>query len=94
MDIREFGRKLRGPMLAALFVLPTGALHAQGLDISNLAVDAPKDPVAEAKREEIDRAYQASTKKIPAAQQPSDPWGSVRTAPASLAPQKKAAGTK
>ncbi|MGI8526476.1 MAG: hypothetical protein ACR2K5_09925, partial [Pseudolabrys sp.] len=59
--------------------------------------DKPVDPEAEAKREEIDRAYQASRKKIPAAQQSSDPWGTIRggaPAAAAPAPKKKSAGAK
>ncbi len=83
-------------MLAALLTLPGRAAHAQdGSSFFNFLADRPADPEAEAKRAEIDRAYQASKKKIPEAQkQPSDPWGSVRTAEPAKPAQKKSANVK
>jgi hypothetical protein len=45
-------------------------------------------PEEEEKQKQLDDAYRATTKKIPD-QATSDPWGSVRSAPAAPAPKKK-----
>ncbi|MGE3149345.1 MAG: hypothetical protein AB7K04_09780 [Pseudorhodoplanes sp.] len=61
--------------MAILLVL-CGASFAQGI---NLMGDVPKDPVKEEKQREIERAYNATTQKIPV-QKPAtnDPWSNVR----------------
>jgi hypothetical protein len=58
----------------------TGMAHAQATPGLNLWADdgKPKDPEAEAKREEIDRAYREKTKSQAAPATANDPWGAVR----------------
>jgi hypothetical protein len=85
-------------VLAALLMLPAAALRAEEPSM-NMIADAPKDPELEAKRSQIDQAYQSATKKIPQ-QQAADPWGNIRgNEPAKdpgkpAAPPKKQAGAK
>lgn len=87
-------------VLAALLMLPGAALRAEEpFNSVNIIADAPKDPELEAKRSQIDQAYQSATKKIPQ-QQAADPWGNIRgNEPAKdpgkpAAPPKKQAGAK
>ncbi len=76
-------------------VLPIGMAHAQTGGGINLWADdgKPRDPEAEAKREEIDRAYREKTKSQAAPAAAADPWGNVRASdkPAS---QGKTSGSK
>ena len=71
---------------AVTFLLLTGTAYAQ----INLWADdgKAKDPEAQAKQDEIDKAYRAKIQsQKPAAQAPvNDPWGNVR---ASETPQSK-----
>jgi hypothetical protein len=72
---------------AVTLILLTGTAYAQ--PAMNLwgAGEKKLDPEAEARQQEIDRAYRAKIQGQKPAQAPSDPWGSVR---ASEAPQGKA----
>ena len=59
--------------------------------------DKSVDPETEEKRKEIDRAYQATTRKIPEQKQPVDPWGSIRgpePVPAAKSKAKQQSGAK
>ena len=80
---------------ALTLLLLTGMAHAQtGTGINLWADDGKvKDPEAEAKQREIDKAYREKTKSQAAPSQPNDPWGNVRSneKPAS---QSKQSGSK
>jgi len=76
---------------AATLLLLIGTAYAQ---INLWADDGKvKDPEAEAKQREIDKAYREKTKSQAAPSQPNDPWGNVRSneKPAS---QSKQSGSK
>ena len=64
---------------AAVFMLLAGPAQAQGMNL--MAPDLPKDPVAEQKRLESERAYKAATQKIPDQKVVTDPWGNMRGTP-------------
>jgi hypothetical protein len=66
---------------ALTLVLLTGLAHAQtGTGINLWADDGkPKDPEAEAKQREIDKAYREKTKSQAAPAAAADPWGTVRS---------------
>jgi hypothetical protein len=66
-------------LAGAIIMLPAAAL-AQAPTFS-LDPDGQRDPAAEQRAREIDRAYQAAKEKqpaTPAAKASSDPWGGVR----------------
>jgi hypothetical protein len=93
------------PALALLAgLLLAGPAQAQGgsdggfkPDIMGAIGEKPVDPETEEKRKEIDRAYQATTRKIPEQKQPVDPWGSIRgpePVPAAKSKAKQQSGAK
>ncbi len=78
---------------AALLALLTAPAFSQGMNM--LVPDTGKDPVAEQKRQESERAYKAATQRIPDQKPVNDPWGNVRgTAEAKSTPAKPRSGTK
>lgn len=78
---------------AALLALLTAPGFSQGINL--LAPDTGKDPAAEQKRQESERAYKAASQKIPEQKAVNDPWGNVRgTAEAKSTPAKPRSGTK
>ena len=70
---------MRALLAVALISLLMGPAHSQqpGLIITDEA--KPRDPIAEQKRESIDRAYKAATDKMPASKSAVDPWGNIRS---------------
>ena len=69
---------MRTLAIAALFALLTGAAYAQG-GLNLMGLETPKDPVAEQKQLEAERAYNAAKQRIPDQKaQANDPWGNVR----------------
>ena len=73
-------------VIGALLLLSVGTAHAQ---INLWGDDGRKrDPEAEAKQQEIDKAYKAKLQSVPAQAPAADPWGNVRnTQPAQGKPQ-------
>ncbi len=75
---------------AVTLLLLTGSAHAQGI---NLWADEgkAKDPEAEAKQREIDKAYREKLKSqaVPAQAPVNDPWGNVRSGSQPAASQNK-----
>ena len=65
---------------AVAFLLLTGMAHAQtGTGINLWADDKLRDPEAEAKQREIDKAYREKIKGQAAPAAAADPWGNVRS---------------
>ena len=67
----------------AILAFLTGAAAAQGIPISIPTGDEAKKltPEEQEKQDRLDKAYKSATQKIPD-KKSNDPWGSVRTAPA------------
>jgi hypothetical protein len=82
---------MRSVAVAMTLLLLTASAHAQ---INLWADEKLRDPEAETKKQEIDKAYRDKLQAIPAKPAPAanDPWGNVR---ASETPQGKTqAGSK
>ncbi len=71
---------MRLAIAAAILLSLAGFAHAQGGGINLISPDKPKDPIAEEKKEQIDRAYRAATQGKTQAKVANDPWGDVRAA--------------
>jgi hypothetical protein len=73
---------MRAVLGAGLISLLMGSAYAQQPALIITDDVRPRDPIEEQKRETIDRAYKATTDKIPAVKSAVDPWSSIRsTAP-------------
>jgi hypothetical protein len=86
---------MRFAAAAVMLLLLTGMAHAQsGMGINLWADDGKaKDPEAEAKQQEIDKAYKAKLKSQSAPAVAADPWGTVRSSEKPASQGKAQSGT-
>jgi hypothetical protein len=91
---------MRFAAAAVTLLLLTGMAHAQtGTGINLWADDGKvkeKDPEAQAKQEQIDKAYREKTKSQSVPLQPAanDPWGGVRASDKPASQSKAQSGSK
>ena len=89
---------MRWAAVVLTLLLLTGMAHAQIGNGINLWADdgKAKDPEAEAKQREIDKAYREKTKSQSTPSQPAsnDPWGSVRASEKPASQSKAQSGSR
>ena len=77
---------------AALLAMLTGAAAAQSPIMPSISIGGDQKrklmPEEQEKQDALDRAYKSATNKIPD-QKSTDPWATVRPAPATPAPAPK-----
>ena len=79
---------MRTFVLAALIVLLSAPVYAQGLNLSGIG-EKTRSPAEKQRDREVDQAYKSATEKIPNQNAKVDPWHAVRGTSASHSGQAK-----
>jgi len=75
-------------VLAALIVLLSAPVYAQGLNLSGIG-EKTRSPAEKQRDQEVDQAYKSATEKIPNQNAKVDPWHDMRGTGASRTGQAK-----